>query len=232
MGIGAGWNVAASGESKIVKRALKKFKNPVIIDAGANQGQYLTVVKEAISKKCIVHSFEPVGYTFSVLQKRCGHYSDVTLNNVGLGSKNEEKTIYYNKKGSGLASLSKRVFTNDAYTFRESETVSIITLDDYCKKNKIDTIALLKMDVEGYEFEVLKGAQAMLKENRIRALTFEFGGCNIDSKVFFRDFYILLTQNHYSLYRVCPAGNLYSVIRYSEFLEQFQTTNYYAELTA
>jgi hypothetical protein len=69
----------------------------------------------------------------------------------------------------------------------------------------------------------------MLSERRIRMVTFEFGGCHVDSRAYFRDFHGLLTAAGLGrIYRITPSGHLSPIGPYREFFEQFQTTNYLA----
>jgi hypothetical protein len=109
-----------------------------------------------------------------------------------------------------------------------TEQVRITTVDDFCQSNGIDRIHLLKLDVEGYELKVLEGASRLLAARAIDFIQFEFGGCNIDSRTYFRDFFDMLAPQ-YSVYRVVKDG-LKEIISYSETLEVFTTTNYLCEL--
>ncbi len=68
----------------------------------------------------------------------------------------------------------------------------------------------------------------MLNERKIRFIQFEFGGTDIDSRVFFQDFYYLLKDN-YSLYRIVKDG-LVKIDGYKEKYEIFDTINFLAEL--
>jgi hypothetical protein len=58
--------------------------------------------------------------------------------------------------------------------------VPAATADLYCERNGIEEIDLLKVDVEGAEFQVLVGARRLLKERRVRCVTFEFGQTTFD----------------------------------------------------
>ena len=109
---------------------------------------------------------------------------------------------------------------------RPSETISLDTLDNYCRNNQIGHIDLLKLDVEGHELAVLRGAKKILEDAGIDLLQFEFGGCNIDSRTYFRDFYTLLSPK----FRICRVltNGLWPIEAYSESLETFTTTNYLA----
>jgi hypothetical protein len=85
------------------------------------------------------------------------------------------------------------------------------------------------MDIEGHELFALRGAKNALKAGCIRALSFEFGSGNINSRTFFRDFWDLLTMYEYKIVRVLPGGKLYSVRAYNEDLEYFRgVSNYIA----
>jgi hypothetical protein len=70
----------------------------------------------------------------------------------------------------------------------------------------------------------------MLAEGRISSIQWEFGGTNIDSRTFFRDFFYLL-NDQYRIFRVVKDG-IHPVVRYREALEIFDTVNYFAERRA
>src|SRR5205823_468681 len=84
----------------------------------------------------------------------------------------------------------------------------------------------LKLDTEGHELSVLRGAEEMIGAGAIGSLQFEFGGCNIDSRTYFQDFFYLL-DGRYFVYRILSRG-LARVRRYTEMDEVFTTTNYVA----
>lgn len=80
------------------------------------------------------------------------------------------------------------------------------------------------MDIEGNELKALQGAEKLLKEGRIRAIQIEFGGCNIDSRTYFRDFWNLLHEN-FEVYRILKNG-LWKIEQYAEKMECFCNMNY------
>jgi hypothetical protein len=85
----------------------------------------------------------------------------------------------------------------------ESE-VKIISLDVYVKENGLEKICLLKIDTEGHELEVLKGARGCLESGKIDLIHIEFNEMNVISRVFFRDFLTVLKD--YIPYRLLPSG--------------------------
>jgi len=108
----------------------------------------------------------------------------------------------------------------------QQEVVRVTTLDILAEKYAVQHVAFLKLDLEGHELEALKGAKNLLERKGIDAIIFEFGGCNIDSRTFFRDFLsLLVSQYQFSLYRLLPKQRLKYFSKYSETLEQFNWQN-------
>ena len=142
----------------------------LFIDIGANIGAY-SVLSAATSKaKCI--ACEPISETFGYLEK------NVRMNNLGALIKTkkvalgkEEGTILMtNKFGVG-----NYVVLNDQNEFLPTETVLITTLDRMMV-NQTRTHTLIKIDVEGYESEVLDGSEATLREDGVFGVILELIG--------------------------------------------------------
>lgn len=228
-GIGSGGDVENSGEKSIFKK-LKSLKQDsyCLFDVGANKGDFTKMILDFFKNYNIeVHSFEPSKAAFELLNDSIKS-NKVTLNNKGLGKKSGLFPFYTDSPGSGTASLTKRKLDHLGVDFHYSEDVLIDTLDDYCRANNIKEIDLLKIDVEGHEFDVLEGSREMLKREKIKMVSFEFGGCNIDTRIFLKDFYYLLKEFGFLLYRITPSGYFFLLDNYSEKLELFGTTNFIA----
>ena len=176
----------------------------------------------------IIHCFVPSQYTFTLLYNSYYKADNVILNNVGLGKQRKQSMLHYNNEGSGLASLTKRRLEHFNIDFTKSEKVQIITLDEYCFSRNIHHIHLLKIDVEGHELDVLHGATVMFQNKAIDMVTFEFGGCNIDTRTYFQDFWYFFKDKNMLIYRILPHNRLYKILSYNEMYEQFTTTNYLA----
>jgi len=84
------------------------------------------------------------------------------------------------------------------------------------------------MSVGGHELDVLTGASEMFHKRAIQMVTFEFGGCNIDTRSFFQDFYYFFQDFGMNISRITPSGYLFPIPSYKEILEQFRTTNFVA----
>jgi hypothetical protein len=85
----------------------------------------------------------------------------------------------------------------------------------------------LKLDIEGHELNAIKGAKQMIADKKVDFIQFEFGGCNIDSRTYFQDFYYLL-KDKYRIYRILRDG-IFEIEQYKETSEIFITVNYLAE---
>lgn len=230
MGIGTGTHAELSGEKGVFNLLCKRFQSPYcIFDVGSNMGQYLNLIVSRMGEECSdIHCFEPGQETFSALRNSAPNSSKIKLNNCALGQIEGEAQLHYDEKTSGLASLTKRKLDHFNIYFEKSELVKIDTIDNYCARNNIRRIHLLKIDVEGHELDVLAGAKNMFEQQAIDVVTFEFGGCNIDTRSFFQDFYYFFHNVGMKIYRITPSGYICPIESYTEILEQFRTTNFVA----
>ena len=233
MGIGSGVDVRNSGEQAVIEKMLAVLPSPYcIFDVGSNTGQFLNLVlSRMINAQCQIHCFEPSPQAFAKLCQNLTNKvnNSIKLNPIGLGKEAGEVPLYSNEPGSQMASLTKRRLDHLGIDFSQTQMISIDTLDHYCATNDIDRIDLLKVDVEGHELDVMQsGGGRMFERGAIKLVSFEFGGCNIDTRTYFQDFFYYFQDVHMILFRITPSGYLYRLSRYKEIFEQFQTTNFLA----
>ena len=230
MGIGSGSEVSTSGEEAMFRILKEKIKPPYcVFDVGSNKGQFLKLTLENIgTDDYSIHCFEPGHGTFKSLKASFKEDKRINLNNIGLGKEKGDAILNYNNAGSGLASLTKRRLDHFGIDFSQSEKVRVSTIDDYCLENAINHIHLLKIDIEGHELDALAGAKKMFTSKSVDIITFEFGGCNIDTRIFFQDFWYFFKEINKDIYRITPSGYLHPVGSYKEIHEQFRTINFIA----
>ena len=85
---------------------------------------------------------------------------------------------------------------NTNIEFDYSEQVNVTTLDAWTDKNKMNP-DFIKMDVEGHEYEVLSGGMKVLES--VKVIQFEFGGCNIDTRTYFQDFWYFFKEKRFEI---------------------------------
>lgn len=229
-----GGAVSYSGELNALryvrKQLLQKFphRNVVLFDVGANVGDYTKDMISQYGNSATVHCFEPSIPTYQRLVSNVGQYPNVRCHDFGLSNESGNMTMFTNEEGSGICSVYKRRLDHFNVSMDVIQECKFTTLDEFCKENSIQHLHFLKIDVEGHELSVLQGAKEMLGNKHIDYIQFEFGGCNIDSRVFFQDFWYLLNES-YNIYKITPNG-LYLIRKYSEDLEIFICQNFLAEL--
>lgn len=223
------WDNAVSGERFVMRTVLKGYiqkENLIVFDVGANVGDYSKEIRGEFPD-AIVYAFEPNPNTFEIMTKNLAHLK-INCKNLGVSSSSVKQKIYtyLGDKTSQHASIYKNVLLDLHKKNRLVEMDSNnTTLDAFCSDNKIDVIDFLKIDTEGHELEVLKGAKTMIQENRIGIIQFEFNEMNIISRVFLKDFYDLLTN--YNIYRL-NSNNLIPLLKYESINEIFQFQNFLA----
>ena len=232
MGIGSGGDVASSGEQAIFHVLRSRGKPPYcIFDVGANKGLFLQLILDNLqTDEYDIHCFEPGHETFRILSESSRKDLRIKLNNICIGKETGDALLYSDFEGSGFASLTKRRLDHIGVDLDKSEKVNITTIDHYCTEHHIDRISLLKLDIEGHEFDALIGARQMFDKKAIDIATFEFGGCNIDTRTFFQDFWYFMREIDMSIFRITPSGYLHPISSYKEIHEQFRTVNYIAIL--
>lgn len=137
----------------------KNVNNKIIIDAGANMGGFSILTAFMGAKK--VYAFEPVPSTANSLSEnvKLNKMQDkIIVVNKALGDKNYFSKICFRFCGDGDAKLIDSK-TASLVKLTKCEKVEIIKLDDFVSDNKIKKIDFIKMDVEGFEKNVIIGAK-------------------------------------------------------------------------
>ena len=153
-----------------------KIKYPsldTLFDIGANVGQTHNWFRHH-QPHAKIYSFEPVKATFQQLQQKAGTDSNCVLVNTAMGDEPGQKKIkLFDGDMTVLNSLRDDVM-NKQQNARE-ELITIDTVDLYCTANNISKIDLLKIDTEGFELQVLKGAKEMMSKGNISFIYCETG---------------------------------------------------------
>lgn len=155
-------------EKKLLKKIFKK-KKIVLVDIGANEGNYIDLISKNLKIKKIF-CFEPIKELSDKIQNR---YSDnnLIISNLALSNK-KSKRNFYQYSISSTSSLYKQ---NNLYKslkkLQNIKKIQTSTFDNIFKKNlKID---ICKIDVQGEDYKVIIGMKNNLKKKNIRILKIE-----------------------------------------------------------
>ncbi len=131
-----------------------------IFEVGARYGDE-SIVLSQIFKDSIIHSFECNPLTVDICRNKLANHKNIIFNAHGLGNNNETLPFYsFIDNNDGASSLFKRIDYDT--TQRYTGFVNIKKLSTYIETNNIKSIDLLCMDIQGYELNVLKGAEQYL----------------------------------------------------------------------
>jgi FkbM family methyltransferase len=134
-----------------------------VLDLGANVGVYTVILSRLVGENGCVVSFEPTKSIFKHLKNsiKWNNVRNVRLENKAVG-KTEMEMMFYFKLESGSVS-------NSLISYKENEgksyKVDVVSLDNYKKTNDLK-FDFIKLDVEGSEIDVLKGASSVIKNDR------------------------------------------------------------------
>lgn len=224
LGKGHGTKTVAA-EVRYVERLLGPIRPKLCVDIGANVGAYSDELLRRFPG-AEVWAFEPSATNVEKLTARFRDEPRFHLQPVAVGEADGDATLFADSPGSGLGSLSKRDLSYLGLDFDHSETIRVIRFEPFWRDTLGGAVIdLLKLDVEGHELAALRGAGEAIAH--CRAVQFEFGGCNIDTRTYFRDFWDFFSAHGFALHRITPFG-LTHIARYSERDEVFTTTNYIA----
>ncbi len=198
---------------------LKLKKNPIILDIGANEGQSIERFNR-VFKSPIIHAFEPNNYECEKLKSKFKDHHNIIINNVGLGDKEEVKefNVTAHSRNSSFVTpelntkwidlRSKEAKVNQKNYVIEKKKVKIDTVDNYCIKNNIRHIDLMKIDTQLYEDKVLMGSQNLLVKGMIDAIELEITFSKVYEKYFsFSDIEKYLIPNNFRFSAIKTHNN-------------------------
>lgn len=202
----AGKDGLTRAEENFLRRNKAAFQGGTLFDIGANHGAYADALTK-LAPTGRIFAFEPHPRTFAVLRSRMANAGKVCLVNKAVADQTGALKLYdfRSEDGSTQASLSQSAVALYSSDLVE-HVVDCTTVDAFMAEAGLDRIELLKIDTEGHDLSVLKGAQAALRDHRIGMIQFEFIPANIGTGVTMHAFFEILRG--YRIGRLCLNGTV------------------------
>jgi FkbM family methyltransferase len=215
-----GSNFFLNGESRVLDRlANQNFK--IAVDVGVNVGHWAIAALEAWPH-CHVHGFEIAPQTAAKCRQNLAAHLEGrrgTVYELGMSDRSGSIQMYFypDKNELTCASEGRHDFRNVPFTGQ------VVTLDDFCRDNNLDHVDFLKIDVEGDEYKVLKGANRMISSNNVGCIQFEYGAFSVETRFLMKDYYSIL-EKYYWIGKIYP--NYVDFRDYIWTLEDYRFCNY------
>ncbi|HEY4196026.1 MAG TPA: FkbM family methyltransferase [Mucilaginibacter sp.] len=201
------WSLLSTGTyedeiNKLIRISLKPGNNA--LDIGANIGLQSIRMGQSVGNAGHVYSFEPLNYLQSKFKKNIAlnRLENVTLFPFALSNQAGEIACSINENNWNQGTFS----LGDKSNGDKTQQILIKVADELPEIKELSRLDLIKIDVEGFEFQVLKGVVATLRKHKPRII-FEY-----DSNYWaangqqINDCYNFLKGLHYELYQVTSVG--------------------------
>jgi len=178
-----------------------------VIDVGANVGRWSVAMLGAAresgrSGDLRMHVFEPSAYTFGCLAATL-HGQKVKLQRMAMSDGSGSSLLHVVAPAAGTNSLHAPHGVSSGVL---TEEVTTTTLSSYAEQAGLDQLALVKIDTEGHDLAVLRGARHLFAEQRISVAQFEYNHRWIYARSYLRDAFELLEPLGYRVGKLTPAG--------------------------
>ena len=173
----AGFQIIRTQSSRVgshkladVRKALAGEAAPVILDIGANVGQSVEAFKDLLPGS-VIHSFEPSPAAFRELSAVAQRFENVHPQNVGLADQPGQLELLENS--SSVMNSFLDVGQDGWGKIINKVAVPVTTLDAYCEAKGITQVSLAKIDTQGFDVQVLRGAARMMSAGRVKLVLIE-----------------------------------------------------------
>jgi len=148
-------------------RRLTPGDSPVVFDVGANEGQSIARFR-GIFPRPVIHSFEPGRDAFAKLKAQTANIPDLHLNNAAAGARSERRT-FVDIEPYDMSSFLEP--SRDSWgEVKDRYAVDVTTIDEYCESHGIERIDILKTDTQGFDLDVIKGAERMIARRAVHLI--------------------------------------------------------------
>ena len=134
-----------------------------VIDIGSNKGQF-SILMRYYFPNAKIYSFEPQNHILSTQKKIFLHDKNIKFFQMGLGNEKCSKKFYVTNREDSSSFLEPKNTHINTYKVKILKNIKINKLENIINSNEFKKKVLVKLDVQGFELEVLKGAKKLLKK--------------------------------------------------------------------
>ena len=162
------YNIYKTISDRYERNLVRQYVKPGMtsIDVGANIGNYTLFLSSIVGPKGVIFAFEPAQDNFERLKKNTCNRANINIVSAAVSNMEGVVSLFISED------LNVDHCTYDRGDGRNRFDVSAVTLDGYFKPGR--EINFIKIDVQGYEFQVLKGARRIIEENQELVIILEF----------------------------------------------------------
>jgi FkbM family methyltransferase len=216
-------------EERFISRIRRFLDGKVVLDVGANIGHYACAVR-AVAPGARVYAFEPHPIMFPKLQARAGPKGFEAIP-MAMSDRTGMARLHDFADISPALASTQASLSLDAVDFfgrgARGFDVQCSTIDTFLAERNLTRIGLLKVDTEGFDINVLRGATEALRGGKIDIVQFELIPASVICRVFMKDFFDLLVD--FSIHRLCMNGRLIRLDSYeTKYCEIFSMSIFVA----
>lgn len=213
---------------------LRDRRDMVVIDVGAHTGLWCNAFLNTFGVQTAeYHAIEPVQANLALFSERLEAFLGLERKKVRFaamcaGASDGSVELHYNEKALALASVVIEETQVGRSKIRNDQKVVVeeISLSSYASATSIKKVDVLKIDVEGYEWEVLQGANTLFRDGIVELAIFAFGQHQGRVGQTFREFWGFFKQYGYHIYRQSVSRNFFGfqyIHEYDASLEDFSS---------
>jgi FkbM family methyltransferase len=162
-------------------------KESLVFDLGGYEGQWASDIFARY--RCSIHIFEPVKEYFDNIVERFKGNDRIVAHDIGLGSKTRDETIAIDADGSSIFKSGSN-----------GQKIRLVSADEYFKENGIENIDLMKINIEGGEYELLEHLVQCEHVKKIENIQVQFHEFIPDAKLRMNRIKRDLEKTHYLTY--------------------------------
>lgn len=215
---------------------LQGKSNLSIVEVGGNIGlwceAFFNVYGDFVER---YDTFEPLPGNIALFEQRIvsylqSHRHKIQLHKSGVGDRNGELELHFNTPVSTIASAVVKEMKLGGVSFINDKTIKVpvVTIDDLLASDPKRHVDLVKIDVEGFEWNVLQGMQNSIESGRISNIYFEFGMHQGHINQTFKQFFDFFSERGFKFYRQEVGRNYFGlnlITRYNAQFENFSSMN-------